>query len=71
MNENFLVFSGRASRYLTEKICAELGCPVGKLGLTQFADGEFEVAYDESIRGKDVFLVQSTFPTLTISWNSS
>lgn len=62
MNDNFLIFSGRASRYLAEKICQELGCPIGNLCLTQFADGEFEVAYEESIRGKDVFLVQSTFP---------
>lgn len=59
---NFLVFSGTKSRYLAEKICKELGCPLGNLDITYFADGEFEVSYEESIRGRDVFLVQSTFP---------
>ncbi len=61
-NNSFMVFSGRASRYLAEKICAELNCPLGNLTVTEFADGEFEVCYEESIRGRDVFLVQSTFP---------
>lgn len=59
---NFSVFSGTKSRYLAEKICAELNCPLGNLDITYFADGEFEVSYEESIRGRDVFLVQSTFP---------
>ncbi len=57
-----MVFSGTNSRYLAEKICAELNCPLGNLVVTKFADGEFEVSYEESIRGRDVFLVQSTFP---------
>ena len=57
-----MVFSGTKSRYLAEKICAELNCPLGNLVVTTFADGEFEVSYEESIRGRDVFLVQSTFP---------
>ena len=61
-NNNFMVFSGTASRYLAEKICQELGCPLGNLSVTRFADGEFEVCYEDSIRGRDVFLVQSTFP---------
>ena len=58
----FLVFSGTNSRYLAEKICASLNCPLGKMNIQHFADGEFSVSYEESIRGKDVFLVQSTFP---------
>lgn len=57
-----MVFSGTKSKYLAEKICASLGCPLGKLVITHFADGEFSVSYEESIRGRDVFLVQSTFP---------
>lgn len=59
---SFLVFSGTNTRYLAEKICQELGCPLGNLLITKFSDGEFSVSYEESIRGKDVFLVQSTFP---------
>ncbi|MBP5380294.1 MAG: ribose-phosphate pyrophosphokinase [Bacteroidaceae bacterium] len=61
-NKQFLVFSGTKTRYLAEKICAALGCPLGNLLITHFADGEFSVSYEESIRGKDVYLVQSTFP---------
>ncbi len=60
--QQFLVFSGTATRYLAEKICKSLGCPLGNLLVTHFADGEFEVSYEESIRGRDVYLVQSTFP---------
>lgn len=60
--QEFLVFSGTATRYLAEKICASLGCPLGNLLITHFADGEFAVSYEESIRGRDVYLVQSTFP---------
>ncbi len=59
---SFMVFSGTNSRYLAEKICASLGCELGNLVITKFADGEFSVSYEESIRGRDVFLVQSTFP---------
>ncbi len=59
---SFLVFSGTATRYLTEKICASLGIEMGKVNITRFADGEFSVCYDETVRGRDVFLVQSTFP---------
>ncbi|MBP1616956.1 MAG: prs [Bacteroidetes bacterium] len=59
----FKVFSGANSRYLAEKICAHLNCPLGKMNIEHFADGEFSVSYDESIRGSVVFLVQSTQPS--------
>ena len=62
VNNSFMVFSGTNSRYLAEKICASLGCPLGNMSVTRFADGEFEVCFEESIRGRDVFLIQSTFP---------
>ncbi|MBP6065187.1 ribose-phosphate pyrophosphokinase [Bacteroides sp.] len=58
----FMVFSGTNSRYLAEKICSSLNCPLGNMNITHFADGEFAVSYEESIRGAHVFLVQSTFP---------
>ena len=61
-SNSFLVFSGTKTRYLAEKICASLECPLGNLAVTRFSDGEFVVSYEQSIRGKDVFLVQSTFP---------
>ena len=61
-NKNYMVFSGTATKYLAEKICQSLGCPLGELQITKFSDGEFAVSYEESIRGCDIFLVQSTFP---------
>ena len=61
-NNSYMVFSGTATRYLAERICQSLGCPLGQLQITKFSDGEFAVSYEESIRGRDVFLVQSTFP---------
>ncbi len=60
--DNFRVFSGTVTRYLAEQICQKLDCQLGNMSVTHFSDGEFEVCFDESIRGKDVFLVQSTFP---------
>ena len=61
-NSSFMVFSGTNSRYHTEKICQNLGCSMGNIQVTRFSDGEFVVSYEETIRGRDVFLVQSTFP---------
>ncbi|MDO5570647.1 MAG: ribose-phosphate pyrophosphokinase [Bacteroidales bacterium] len=58
----FKVFSGSNTRYLAEKICASLGCELGNMIVQHFADGEFGVSFEESIRGNHVFLVQSTFP---------
>lgn len=58
----FKVFSGTATRYLAEKICNSLGSELGNMKVQHFADGEFGVSFEESIRGKYVFLVQSTFP---------
>lgn len=58
----FKVFSGRNSRYMAEEICKELGVELGKMNTQQFADGEFEVCFEEPIRGCEVYLVQSTFP---------
>lgn len=56
------VFSGTNSRYIAEEICKELGVPLGQMNIQHFADGEFEVSFEESIRGHEVYLVQSTFP---------
>ncbi|MDR1738369.1 MAG: ribose-phosphate pyrophosphokinase [Candidatus Symbiothrix sp.] len=58
----FKVFSGSGSRYLAEKICKSLDCPLGQMNIEHFADGEFSVSYEESIRGFHVFLIQSTYP---------
>ena len=60
---NFLIFSGTNSLYLAEEICKELHVELGKMKVERFADGEFSVTYEESIRGKDVYLIQSTNPS--------
>ena len=65
MNSNLppiKVFAGTKSRYMAEEICHDLGIELGKMNILHFADGEFEVSYEESIRGCEVYLVQSTFP---------
>lgn len=56
------VFSGTKSRYMAEEICQVLGVELGKMNIQKFADGEFEVSFEESVRGCEVYLVQSTFP---------
>lgn len=58
----FKIFSGTKSRYFAEKVCNSLGCPLGNMIIEHFADGEFSVSYEESIRGRQVYLIQSTFP---------
>lgn len=58
----FKIFSCRGSRYLAEKIAESLKTELGKTEVTVFSDGEFQPAYNESVRGATVFIVQSTFP---------
>jgi ribose-phosphate pyrophosphokinase len=58
----FKVFSGTKTRYLAEKICESLECPLGNMKIQHFSDGEFAVSYEESIRGQYIYLIQSTFP---------
>ena len=47
---------------MAEEICKDLGVELGKMNIQHFADGEFEVSFEESVRGCEVYLVQSTFP---------
>ncbi len=58
----FKIFSGTNSQYMAKEICDNLGVELGQMNIQHFADGEFEVSFEESIRGCEVFLVQSTFP---------
>ena len=61
--KNVAIFAGSASLDLAEKIAEALGMNLGDMQVEHFADGEFSVYYKDSIRGKDVFLVQSTYPS--------
>ena len=60
--KNVAIFAGSASLELATKIAEGLGLNLGDMEVEHFADGEFSVYYKDSIRGKDVFLVQSTYP---------
>jgi ribose-phosphate pyrophosphokinase len=55
------IFSGTGSQYLAEKIAQKFGEPLGKVNIQRFSDGEIYVEFQESIRGKFVFLIQSTY----------
>ena len=61
-NRPIKFFSARASTYLAEKIALSFGTELGRTSVFQFSDGEFQPAYDESVRGNTVFIFQSTFP---------
>jgi len=56
------VFSGGANPALAEGIARYLGCEPGRLTSQRFSDGELYVKFEESVRGGDVFLIQSTCP---------
>ena len=56
------VFSGRANRPLSEKICEDAGVPLGKIDIENFSDGEIWAKYSENIRGDDVYVIQPTHP---------
>lgn len=55
-------FSGRGSRLLAENIAHAFGTKLGKQSVVEFIDGEFEPSFDETVRGAEVFLIQSTMP---------
>lgn len=55
------IFSGRATVYLAEKIAHAYGEPLGKVNYQQFSDGEMSPFIAESVRGHEVFIIQSTF----------
>jgi ribose-phosphate pyrophosphokinase len=61
MERNVKLFSGTATRYLAENIATAYGQPLGKVNVARFSDGEFSPSFDESVRGCDVFIIQSTF----------
>jgi ribose-phosphate pyrophosphokinase len=57
------VFTGNSNPELVGRICEHLGCPVGKSVVKTFSDGEINVEINESVRGMDVFVIQSiSFP---------
>lgn len=62
MSYGVKVFSGRASKELAEKIALKFGATLGDVNVMEFSDGEFQPSFEETVRGQDVFIVQSTMP---------
>lgn len=61
MDGKVSIFSGRATKYLAEKIAKAYGQSLGESSISLFSDGEFQPSFDHSIRGNTVFIIQSTF----------
>ncbi|GAC1544126.1 MAG: ribose-phosphate pyrophosphokinase [Myxococcales bacterium] len=57
---DFVVFSGNSNQPLAREICDYLKMPLGKCEVGKFSDGEIQIEIGENVRGRDVFLVQST-----------
>lgn len=62
MSKKFKIFAGNATRELAEKIASNLGTSLGNVEIFRFSDGEFQPSFEETVRGEDVFIIQSTFP---------
>ncbi len=58
--DNIKIFTGNANPAFAETVCRELGLPMGKSTVTRFYDGEASVTLEETVRGADVFLINST-----------
>ena len=57
------LFACQQSTELAEKIAKEYGAELGRVITTTFSDGEFQPAFEESVRGRRVFIIGSTFPS--------
>ena len=58
--ENIMVFTGNSNPEFAKTICDQLGIPLGNSDVKTFADGEVSVSLNETVRGADVFLINST-----------
>lgn len=62
MSREVKICCGRATKHLGEKIAASYGLPLANVNILTFSDGEFQPSFEETVRGADVFIVQSTTP---------
>ena len=58
--EHLMVFTGNSNPEFAKTVCKELGIEIGDSQVNTFADGEVAVSLNETVRGADVFLIQST-----------
>jgi len=61
MSSAVRIVSGRASHYLADKIARSYGQSLGIVHFSTFSDGEFQPSFEETIRGTEIFIIQSTF----------
>jgi ribose-phosphate pyrophosphokinase len=62
MSVEVKIFSGRATSELAGKIASSYGISLGNVIVTDFSDGEFQPSFEETVRGNDVLIIQSTMP---------
>ncbi len=62
MSAGIKLFSGRASMELAQQVATKFGATLGDVKVTVFSDGEFQPSFEETVRGQDVFIIQSTMP---------
>lgn len=62
MSQGIKIFAGRASKDIAERIAKAYGTSLGNVIVQEFSDGEFQPSFEETVRGQDVFIVQSTMP---------
>ena len=56
----YKIFSGSSCQAFSVEVCKTLDVPLSKASLKRFSDGEINVQISESVRGRDVFIIQST-----------
>ena len=61
MSSPVTIFSGNSNHELAEKIAKSYGTKLGKVSFSRFADGEFQPSFEQSVRGQDIFIINSTF----------
>jgi ribose-phosphate pyrophosphokinase len=61
-NDGLRIFTGNANPELARKICSHLDLPLGQALVIAFSDGEIRVEIGDNVRGRDIFLIQSTCP---------
>lgn len=62
MSAGVKIFAGQASLDMASSIAEGYGVKLGEVTVTKFSDGEFQPSFEETVRGQDVFIIQSTFP---------
>ena len=60
--ERLHIICGNASRSLAASVCKHLGQPLGNAEVSRFSDGEVFVQVEDNVRGRDMFIIQSTYP---------